>query len=422
MSRVSMKITWVFLLIFIAPFQVRSVSWQALGIVKGVQNHYRESPFNPDGFSVQQLDLRKHEYGFSQYLSLSAPVLGLDWRLDLSGAVSHAADWDKDLQVQQFYLQKDFRQNWGLMAGKALLRWGTGYAFNPSDVVAPAKELSDPDNTEKRLAGNDLVKVEYFGPDYSLALVYLTDIEVDKKPIFKTSKLALRGYKNFWGLDLSLISLLNRDQTPILAGNFSYVFGERLELHGEWASQRGNYQPYHRAVADTNTFYRDNPLQPGQKHDHRFFNRFLIGTNYTLPLNILWVSEYYHQDQGYSGAEWRRMIDYVRFLQENFNTPFGAAARGNFLWSLDVLSANGSMRDYWMNHINVPMLANLEFKATALTNLNDASFVLIPETNWTLKNRFVFYLRSFIFRGSANSEYGALFRSWTLEGGTRIQL
>ena len=66
------------------------------------------------------------------------------------------------------------------MIGRSILRWGIGYAFTPTDVVAAQKELSDPDNVQKRVPGNDLLKLEYFGENYSAAIVYLTNIKIEK--------------------------------------------------------------------------------------------------------------------------------------------------------------------------------------------------------------------------------------------------
>jgi hypothetical protein len=75
-----------------------------------------------------------------------------------------------------------------------------------------------------------------------------------------------------------------------------------------------------------------------------------------------------------------------------------------------------------MNYVNIPMLSNLELKSTALINLNDGSMVIIPQIDFPLKNSFTFYGRSFIFEGKKTSEFGELFRSFSIEGGLRFSL
>jgi len=420
MIRKILKITLA--LVLALPLNLFAIGWQTFGLYRGTYHQYRETVFNPDGFTVDQLGFKKADYYFSQYLGLNGRVLSFDWQFDMLGTSIYDKNWDHNLRVKQFYFRKDFFQNWDLMVGRSILRWGTGYAFNPTDVVAAQKELSDPDNVEKRVPGNDLVKLEYFGIDYSAAVVYLANLKTNEKFSLNDHRLAFRFYKNFWGLDLSLISLFNRDETPIWASNFSYVIGDRLEIHGEVSAQKGSYQNYHQAINEPNALYQEDPLHQLKKNDNRLFNQYLVGFNYTFPKNINWILEYYHQDQGYSKSEWEKVIDHAKFAGSYFETPFGELAKGNLLWSLNVLSSKGAMRDYVMNYVNVPVLNNLEFKSTVLANLNDGSMVVIPQIDFTLKNSFTFYGRSFIFEGKKTSEFGELFRSFSIEGGLRFVL
>ena len=141
----------------------------------------------------------------------------------------------------------------------------------PTDVVASQKELSNPDNVEKRVPGNDLVKIEYFGENYSAAVVCLTNLIFNKNIKLTETRLAFRFYKNFRGLDISLVSLFNENETPIWGGNFSFVIGDRLEIHGEVSAQKGSYQNYHQAIDDPNTFYTEYPLPQLKKNTNRYF-------------------------------------------------------------------------------------------------------------------------------------------------------
>lgn len=409
-------------LIFLLPMNLWGMNWQTYGLYKTSYVDYRNTLFNPNNLAVNQLGLVNWDSHFSQYLNLQAKIFSVDWRLDVMGTATHTKDWDANGRIKQFYVQKDLFENLGLMAGRILLNWGTGYAFNPANVVAPQKELSDPDNTERRLAGNDLAKLEYFGESYSFALVYLTNLDVHPKINASDHRLAIRLYENLWNIDLSLIGLAHQHRRPIFGGNFAYVIGERLEIHGEFAAQKGSYLPYHRAILDENTLYFENPLQFLKDNERRSFKQYLLGINYTLPKNIGWILEYYHQDQGYSRREWQRVIDQVKFASSYLNTPLAELAQGNVLWSLNIFSARGAMRDYLMNYVNIPVARNLELKSTSLINLADGSLVSIPEIDLMIKNHFTFYGRSFIFKGNKNSEFGGLFRSFAIEGGIRLVL
>lgn len=403
------------------PSGLFGVDWRMYGFYKGYYQSFRSTLFNPENRSVDFLGYRKGpDYSLSQYFSLQTEFLSLQWQVDMMGTAEYTNDWNGDLGVKQLFFQKDLFKNGILMAGRSIQRWGTGYAFNPTDVVAPQKELSDPDNSEKRAAGSDMVKIEYFGETYSIAACYLTKVETGSRIRMEGSKLAFRFYKNLWDVDVSLITLFNRDETPILGVNFATVLGERLEIHGEVSAQRGSYWMVHRAVSEPYTLYEENPLTDFRKNDNRLYKQVLLGFQVTFPKNILWVCEYFHRDQGYSREEWKWIISYVRFLNAQLESLYEEVAFGNLIWSLNVFSPKGAMRDYMMHYISIPIFKDVELRCTGLMNLSDFSRVLIPELNVGVGNRFTFYARSFIFQGTEEAEFGALFQSYALEGGVRF--
>jgi hypothetical protein len=300
------------------------------------------------------------------------------------------------------------------------LRWGTGYTFNPTDVVSPSKELSDPDNEERRLTGNDLIKFEYFGGSYSFAFCYLTKLKFDSKLYKVGDKFAFRFYKNIWDIDISFISLANKYETPIWGFNFSSVIGERLEIHGEANTQKGSYYLYYNRLNDGFKLYSQNPFGKMKISDNKYYNQYLVGLQYTFPGNILWISEYYHQDQGYSKADWNQIVKDQKHLISLLASPFDDLAKGNLLWNLNVFTPKGSMKDYWINYISAPITNRLEIRFTQMINLTDLSFVSVPAVYFQVKNHFTFYLRCFIFKGKNESEFGEFFQSCSIEGGIRF--
>ena len=80
------------------------------------------------------------------------------------------------------------------------------------------------------------------------------------------------------------------------------------------------------------------------------------------------------------------------------------------------------MRDYGMVHARVPFLKRLEARSTWFVNLHDLSRVWIPEITAEAGSHFTFYVRSFIFQGKDRSEFGAFFKSFSLELGMRMRL
>ena len=410
------------MLVCISPVNLFGVDFRTFGFYRSTYQRYRSTLFNPDNRSVQFLGYRTGpDFSFSQYFDFRMDFLSLQWQMDVMGELERTDRWRDDLQIKQFFFQRDLFENWVLVAGRAIQRWGTGYAFNPTDVVAPDKELSDPNNSEKRAEGNDMVKLEFFGETYSIAMCYLTKVDFDPKFEVEGSKLAFRFYKNLLDIDLSFISLFNREESPIWGLNSSYVIGDRLEIHGELSVQKGSYRAYHRTINEADTLYLKEPFETNRRNDPRFYLQLLLGFQYTFPGNIMWVAEYYHQDQGYSKGEWNRVMEHAHFLNNQLETPIHEAAEGNLLWSLNVFSTKGAMQDYLMNYLDVPVHRNCGLRSTWMMNLTDFSAVLIPEINAYIGDHLTLYGRGFFFYGREETEFGELFQSYTIEAGLRFR-
>ncbi len=410
------------LIIGFFTFDLQASDWRTFGFYKGYSQSFRSTLFNPDHRIVRVLGYTKGPHtSLAQSIRGRWDFLSLQWQAEVMGRADHVNEWDADLEVKQFCFQKDLFENWILVAGRSIQRWGTGYAFNPTDVAAPSKEISDPDNSERRAAGADIIQLEYFNETTSFAVCYLTKVDIGSQIKTEGSKLALRFYTNLWDVDLSIISLFNKEESPLWGLNFACVLGDRLEIHGEASLQRGSYRAYHQAIREANTFYSVSPFTSCRAKDHKQYLQAVIGFQVTLPGDIQWIAEYFHQDQGYSKAEWSRMMNYLHFLGDYLPTPWEDEAMGNLLWCAGLFSPKGSMRDYMMHSFQNSAFKAFGLQVTALWNLQDRSCVFIPEIQYRAGNHFTFYGRSFIFHGHAGAEFGELFQSHLIEGGLRFQ-
>jgi hypothetical protein len=407
--------------------RVPLAAWETriLGFYRGVFQSFRESVFNPGNTSVEFLALGQGpHYTLTQFAGLSFKALALDWRIGVSAKAvkSPGRQWETDLTVHEFYVQKDLAGRWSLLAGRSIQRWGTGYAFNPTDVIGPAKELNDPDNNEKRAVGNDLLKVEYFGDSFSIALCGLAPPGGWAKLGHEGARLAFRAYADIRHVDLSLVALFTPGKSSFWGLNFATTVGARLEIHGEIGLQRGSYEQYHPASQGEMALYAADPVGQMKRTDPRIYLQVLLGFHYTLPGNILWVSEVYHRDQGYSPAEWEGVIKYLSFLDSLREKEVEDVLLSNRCWCLQVFSASGAMQNYWMNHLRIPFFKKAGLTATHLWNLADFGFVLIPEVTLSAGDHFTFYLKSYIFQGRTTSEFGSFFQSSAVEAGLRLIL
>jgi len=382
---------------------------------------YRESVFNPGNEAVRTLGLTGGaHWAFSQFAGLTFKALSLEWRVEasLQAAKSPGGRWGTDLTFHQVFVQKDFGGGFSVLAGRSIQRWGTGYAFNPTDFAAPAKELNDPENREQRQVGRDLVKIEYFGDSYSIAVCGLA-------PAAEGSggwRPALRVYANIGHVDLTGVVLARLGKSWLWGGSFAVTIGSGLELHGEVALQKGSDEAYHPAAWGARALYEADPVGPWKSGDGTTYVQGLLGFHYTFPGNVFWVSEYYHRGQGYSASQWDGVLGYLDELDGRLGLAPAEILLANRMWCLKVFSANGAMRNYWMNHVRAPAAKKGAWSVTHLLNLADGGSVIIPEASWTIGGRFTFYGKSYIFLGDGRSEFGSFFQSSALEAGLRVIL
>jgi len=406
-----------------------AMSFRLYGAARTWVSSFRESLFNPGNQAVEFLGWRRGPLAsLAATAEIEADALSLHWRLDLQGSAAQdeTGAWRRELRIGQLFVQKDLSESWVLAAGRSIQRWGTGYVFNPTDVAAPERELGDPDNTERRAVGLDMIKLERFSAKSSLAFCLLARMETRGRWRLTSPRLAIRFYKNVWDTDLSLVALFSREETPVVGLNASRVFGERLEIHGEFAVQKNSYRPYHAVLAESRPVSGGGSFLDFRNDDGRLYVQGLLGFQYTFPGGILWVAEYYHRGQGYSLSEWRTLIVHIRGLNDEMSVPGGGpesgAALQGILTGLAAYSPKGTLRDYLVNYLQNQGTGAVEWRIGWLLNLADLGGVWFPEFRLAFRNGFTFFLRSYIFLGRGASEFGAFPRSRILEGGLRFRL
>ena len=67
-----------------------------------------------------------------------------------------------DFSVRELALDISLGEAFDLVAGKKILKWGTGYAFNPTGVVEPQRSPSDPSDRVNQNGGRNLVSLTAF--------------------------------------------------------------------------------------------------------------------------------------------------------------------------------------------------------------------------------------------------------------------
>jgi hypothetical protein len=317
-----------------------------------------------------------------------------------------------------------------LTIGKKILKWGTGYAFNPTGVVEPQRSPSDPSDRLGQNEGSKLVAMNMFAGKSSITLVYVNDARIESwKWRFGTQEFAVRAYAFFNGLDLSLVSHYREGDRMEAGMNWSYVVGSNLELHGEFLGKKGSSALYHEIIttdSDQQIFSSD-PYMPLYEHSSQIFYKLLLGGQYTFDNGLNIAAEYYRNTEGLTTVEWKRWMKFVKFQndvqQGNVSMPleFVGPSRYNLLWALQTLSPRGAMQDYGFGR-EYWSIDQWGVEFIQFVNLQDFSVVFIPTVSVKFSENISTYARLTLFTGSAESEFGALFYTKTFNLGAQFQL
>jgi hypothetical protein len=172
--------------------------------------------------------------------------------------------------ILETYWDHAFQDQFLVRIGKQRVAWGSGYAWNPTDMLEPAKNPFRPQEERK---GISAIKSDHLMGDYSLTLLAFYN------NIFKRIELAVKLGVLLSTHELSLCIHQVPWRTPSIGFDYS-GFISRFEFHGELAllnSDNLAYQPVSPEPADRNSYVL----------------KALIGTMYTIKADGMLVLEYY---------------------------------------------------------------------------------------------------------------------------------
>ncbi len=335
-----------------------------------------------------------------------------------------------DFAVRELALDVSLGEALDLVVGKKILKWGTGYAFNPTGVVEPQRSPSDPSDRLNQNDGRNLVSLTAFFGKTSLTAVYLNDARYANSSLqWGKNELALRAYSFLGGLDISLIGHYSEGDRLELGANSSYVIGDNLELHGEILGKKGSSALFHPIVSSDNPgqIFDSYPYVPLYADSREIFLKTLLGGQYTLENGLNLALEYYHNAEGLSVQEWKRWMNFVKFQDavQSGAVPVPAAlvapSRMNLLWSLLTLSTRGTMRDYLFARVAYAE-DTWGCEVICFMNANDQSVVVIPTLTWKPVLSLSIYARYTAYAGRDGSEFGSLFSTESMTLGVGLQL
>jgi hypothetical protein len=296
-------------------------------------------------------------------------------------------------------------------AGKRVLRWGKGYAWNPIGFVERPKDPNDPELAREGfvMADADLI----FNPGGNLQTVAFTPVLL---PVGKdvNSDFGASGHWN----PAAKLYLLYRDtdidfawqgkgSRPARYGvDFSRNLATNFEIHGEWARIR----QFTRPVTDSAGRVTN---ETGNA------DSTLLGMRYLTASDTTYIAEVYRNGTGYSEEEARQFYEFVNTAFVQFEQTGNTALLQRALsLSQGSYGRPNAGRDYvYFRAQQKDALGIVYFQTavTAMMNWRDRSYQATPELLYTGIKNLDLRFRLFLLHGDASTDFGEKLNSRKLE-------
>jgi hypothetical protein len=311
-------------------------------------------------------------------LKLTGKARAGDWLLTARTHSERAHDQLDSTTTHRF---DEFVTSWKpvdgftLDAGKMVMKWGKGYAWNPVGFVERPKDPTDPELAREgfTVLAADFVK-SFEGPFKTVAftpLVLPVTSEMNHEYGAQGHiNVAAKLYLLYRDTDIDFYYLNRGSRSPRFGMDFSRNLSSNLEIHGEWA--RIDEQNF--ALTDElgNTRQRTEAV-----------SSWLIGLRHLSERDTTTIVEYYRNGTGFSEDEFRSFLALAdRALQ--------AGARGALFQRAQSLvpsyARQTPLRDYLYLRVSQKEPLDILYftpAVTAIVSVGDGSYSISPELLYT---------------------------------------
>ncbi|GAB7078907.1 hypothetical protein [Megalodesulfovibrio paquesii] len=328
--------------------------------------------------------------------------------------------WEGTILLEEGFLTWRPTESVTVEAGKKVLKWGKGYAWNPVSFASRPKDVEDPDQSREGyvLATADLI-FSRPGPLATLAFtpVVLPVGEHINAALSDTDALLFGGkiYMLLYDVDVDLLALAGNGYDTRLGADFAANILENLAIHGETSLRIG----YEKTLVNASGAIRTTRYNAWSA---------LLGLRYLTSSDTTFILEYYHNGEGYSPSE---MQDYFHLVNQGVYEALAAdnegttqakksataqsqsASRTSLLKQASAVSSryngSGAGQEYLYGRVSQlePLgILYLTPSLTVIANLGDGSFTINPELSYKITENLEFRPRLFIPVGTSGSEYG----------------
>jgi hypothetical protein len=279
------------------------------------------------------------------------------------GLASTYGDTHTGLRVKEAYAGLS-AGDFDFMAGRRIVRWGTGYAFTAAGVLDPPRIATNPTDRLNINEGRDMIKADWVHGPHALTLAWSSTVLAPAKATLHDTT-AFRYNVLVHGFDTALIAGDDRGGDAFGALAFTRVLGQAWEVHGEAAWRE------HEAI--------------------------LLGAKYTLSSGITFIGEFYTPP---NTAYYRSM------------SISAMAGRQHYAF---LRASKSRLRE-------LPGWKQWDLTGSAVMNLDDQSYTGIFDAERRFGNRFSSYVHLEVPGGKKTSEFGATPYAAATSAGVRFQL
>ncbi|MCG2760140.1 MAG: hypothetical protein L6407_02860 [Candidatus Delongbacteria bacterium] len=290
--------------------------------------------------------------------------------------LAYSAFYPKEKLVMDRALIKLYFDSFDLNFGKQQIAWGTGYAFNPTDIW----NIKDATNPNGSKVGVLAINLEYFfGENSSLNIITAPGSNFDHwRYGFRVKSTVDRYEYSFSAIrDKSDDgAMLNIPEKIQLGTDFAGEIINRIGIFGEIAVSNPRYTGMEMSETDSLYF------------------QLSTGLDYTFKNGLYLLGEYYYNDLGKSDY---KDYDFLSFTR------------------LTAGEMSGLAKNYFSAAASYSFFDDYTFTLISLTNLNDISSVLVPEIEYAFHQNILIKFNSNIYIGNSSvTEFGGLINKYTV--------
>lgn len=287
-------------------------------------------------------------------------------------------------------------------AGKRVLRWGKGYAWNPVGFVERPKDPNDPQLARQGywMANADWI-INREGALQTVAFTpAIVPVRNDMNSDFgATGHLnpAAKLYLLYRDTDIDFMWQGKGSRPARFGADFSRNLTSNFEVHGEWARVEKLTRQVTTAGGAVSSLTGN-------------ATSYLLGLRYLTKSDTTYILEYYRNGTGYSEQEASQFYQLVNTtfaqIQQTGSSPLLRKALA--LSQSGYGRPNAGERYVYFRAQQKDALGIVYFQPaiTAMMNLEDRSYQVTPELLYTGINNLELRLKAFVLQGGALTDFG----------------